>query len=123
MLQQHTRGTQGKEKTENATRNHLGDGKYEGTAKQHMCHESIKTTHPLSGVAKYKGYTSQHINRMCHGCIKTTRLLLGVAKYKESKKDDEMTYDMKGNKKIRSAISQNAYSWESPNTRSTQTNI
>ena len=99
----------------------MGDGKYKGTAKQHMCHESIKTTRRLLSVAKYKEYTSQHINSMCHGCIKTTRLLLGVAKYKESKKDDEVTYDMKGNMKIRSAIRQHAYSWASPNTRSTQT--
>ena len=51
-----------------------------------MCHESIQTTRLLLGVAKYKEYTSQHINSMCDGCIKTTRLLLGFAKYKDSKK-------------------------------------
>ena len=86
-----------------------------------MCHVSVKTTRLLLGIAKYKEYTSQHIKSICNGCIKTTRVLLGVAKYKESKKDDEMTYDMKGNMKIRSAIRQHAYSWASPNTRSIQT--
>ena len=86
MLQQHAKRTGGKGKTDNATRNHLGDGKNNGTAKQHFCHESIRTTRLLLGVGKYKEYTGQHINSMCHGCIKATRLLLGVAKYKESKR-------------------------------------
>ena len=71
--------------SENTARNHMGDANYKGTAKQHMCHESIKTTRLLLDVAKCKKYnTNHHINSMCHECIKTTCLLLGVAKYKES---------------------------------------
>ena len=70
---------------ENTTCFLLGNAKYNGSATQIMCHEGIKTTRLLLGVAKYKEFTALQINSICHGCIKTTRLLLGVEKYKESK--------------------------------------
>ena len=51
---------------------------------ENMNKESNKTTRLPLRFAKYKEYTNQHIDSMCHECIKTTRLLLGVANNKES---------------------------------------
>ena len=48
------------------------------------CHECIKQTRLLLGVAKYKESTNQRVSSISrHACIKT-RLLVGVAKNKES---------------------------------------
>ena len=48
-----------------------------------MCHECIKGTHLLLGVAKSKESAPKVVSSMCHECIKKTRLFFGVAKNNE----------------------------------------
>ena len=53
------------------------------------------------------------------GCIESTRLLLGVAKYKEYNASQQIKSKIAC---VMSALKPHAYSWASPNSRSTQTN-